>query len=77
MTGPALPVTRRLFAAAVDNHADEPEVAPALLRQERAVLTPHLGSATVRTRQAMGNLAVDNILAVLAGEAPLSAVRPA
>ncbi|WP_033439529.1 NAD(P)-dependent oxidoreductase [Saccharothrix sp. NRRL B-16314] len=66
-----------LFAAAVDNHANEPEVAPELLRQERAVLTPHLGSATVRTRQAMGNLAVDNILAVLAGEAPLSAVRPA
>ncbi len=64
-----------LFAAAIDNHANEPMVAPELLRQERAVLSPHLGSATVRTRQAMGNLAVDNILSVLAGKPPLTEVQ--
>jgi glyoxylate reductase len=42
-----------LFSAAVDNYADEPNIPAALLRQERVVLSPHLGSATVQTRQAM------------------------
>ncbi|MBV2152442.1 D-glycerate dehydrogenase [Kitasatospora sp. SUK 42] len=65
-----------LFAAAVDNFEHEPAVPPALLAQERAVLAPHLGSATVRTRQAMGGLAVDNILAVLAGGEPLTPLKP-
>ncbi|MGW6916149.1 2-hydroxyacid dehydrogenase [Kitasatospora sp. NPDC054939] len=63
-----------LSAAAVDNFEREPEVPAALLAQERAVLAPHLGSATVRTRQAMGGLAVDNVLAVLAGGDPLTPV---
>ncbi|MGK4582531.1 2-hydroxyacid dehydrogenase [Kitasatospora sp. HPMI-4] len=63
-----------LFAAAVDNFEHEPEVPAALLAQERAVLAPHLGSATVRTRQAMGGLAVDNVLAVLAGSDPLTPI---
>ncbi|MER7849815.1 D-glycerate dehydrogenase [Kitasatospora sp. NPDC096077] len=64
-----------LFAAAVDNFEHEPSVPSALLAQERAVLVPHLGSATVRTRQAMGGLAVDNILAVLDGGEPLTPVK--
>ncbi|MFJ9692772.1 2-hydroxyacid dehydrogenase [Kitasatospora sp. NPDC101183] len=64
-----------LFAAAVDNFEHEPAVPAALLAQERAVLAPHLGSATVRTRQAMGGLAVDNVLAVLGGGRPLTPVR--
>lgn len=63
-----------LSAAAVDNFEHEPAVPAELLAQERAVLAPHLGSATVRTRQAMGGLAVDNVLAVLAGGAPLTPV---
>ncbi|MFF7591878.1 2-hydroxyacid dehydrogenase [Kitasatospora purpeofusca] len=63
-----------LFAAAVDNFEREPAVPSALLAQERAVLAPHLGSATVRTRQAMGNLAVDNVLAVLGGKDPVTPV---
>ncbi|MFE4973439.1 2-hydroxyacid dehydrogenase [Kitasatospora sp. NPDC056651] len=64
-----------LFAAAVDNFEHEPAVPSALLAQERAVLAPHLGSATVRTRQAMGGLAVDNVLAVLGGSVPLTPVK--
>ncbi|MFA7762556.1 2-hydroxyacid dehydrogenase [Streptomyces sp. NRRL S-448] len=59
-----------LLAAAVDHHTHEPTVNQALLAQERALLTPHLGSATTSTRQAMGALAVDNILAVLDGRRP-------
>ncbi|MER7755669.1 D-glycerate dehydrogenase [Kitasatospora sp. NPDC097643] len=64
-----------LFAAAVDNFEHEPAVPSALLAQERAVLAPHLGSATVRTRQAMGGLAVDNVLAVLGGGEPVTPVK--
>ncbi|MFC9324808.1 2-hydroxyacid dehydrogenase [Kitasatospora sp. NPDC057015] len=65
-----------LFAAAVDNFEHEPAVPAELLAQERAVLVPHLGSSTVRTRQAMGGLAVDNVLAVLAGGEPVTPVTP-
>jgi len=64
-----------LFAAAIDNFEREPAVEPALLAQERAVLAPHLGSATVRARQAMGDLAVDNVLAVLNGNEPVTPVK--
>ncbi|WP_441250732.1 2-hydroxyacid dehydrogenase [Kitasatospora sp. McL0602] len=65
-----------LFAAAVDNFEREPAVPAELLAQERAVLAPHLGSATTRTRQAMGGLAVDNLLAVLGGGQPPTLVSP-
>ncbi|MEU9103566.1 D-glycerate dehydrogenase [Streptomyces xanthophaeus] len=62
-----------LLAAAVDHHTREPAVNQALLAQERALLTPHLGSATTHTRRAMGALAVDNVLAALDGRRPPSA----
>ncbi|WP_441245526.1 2-hydroxyacid dehydrogenase [Kitasatospora sp. McL0602] len=65
-----------LLGAAVDNHAAEPAVHPELLVQERALLSPHLGSATVQTRQAMGQLAVDNVITVLTGRLPVSPVGP-
>jgi glyoxylate reductase len=38
------------------------------------VLAPHLGSATRETRIAMADLAVDNVLAVLAGRPPLTPI---
>ncbi|GAA3017193.1 D-glycerate dehydrogenase [Kitasatospora albolonga] len=63
-----------LSAAAVDNFEREPAVPAELLAQPTAVLAPHLGSATVRTRRAMGDLAVDNVLAVLNGKAPVTPV---
>ena len=43
----------------------EPEVAEELLALENVVLTPHLGSATRETREAMGMLAVTALRAVL------------
>jgi glyoxylate reductase len=49
-------------------------VHPDLLGLENVVLVPHLGSATVETRTAMGVLAARNIVAVLGGEAPLTPV---
>ena len=43
---------------------------PDLLELENVVLIPHLGSATVETRAAMGELAARNAIAVLRGEEP-------
>ena len=62
--------------AGLDVFADEPHVPEELLRLDNVVLTPHLGSATVRAREAMTRLVVDNVLAVLRGEPPLTPVRP-
>ena len=63
-----------LAAAGLDVFEDEPRVHPALLACERVVLAPHIGSADQPTREAMARIAVDNVIAVLAGEPPLSAV---
>ncbi|MDL2353883.1 MAG: 2-hydroxyacid dehydrogenase [Pseudomonadota bacterium] len=60
----------QLGAAALDVFADEPNVPPALRALDNVVLTPHVGSLTVETRHAMGQLVVDNLLAHFAG-APL------
>jgi lactate dehydrogenase-like 2-hydroxyacid dehydrogenase len=56
-----------IAGAALDVFADEPVVPERLLRSERTVLTPHVGSATVETRQAMADLVLANITAFLAG----------
>jgi glyoxylate reductase len=61
-------------AAALDVFEREPAVEPALLACENAVLTPHLGSATIETRTAMASLAAENVRAVLAGRPPLTPV---
>ena len=45
-----------------------------LLALENVVLLPHVGSASVYTRDAMGQLVVDNLLAWAAGKAPLTPV---
>ena len=55
----------RLAGAALDVFEHEPEVTEALLSLENVVLTPHLGSATLETRTAMGMLCVDALRAVL------------
>jgi glyoxylate reductase len=61
--------TGHLCGVGLDVFAREPHVPPALVRHPRAVVLPHLGSATVQTRRAMAGLAVDNVRALLAGEA--------
>jgi glyoxylate reductase len=43
---------------------------------ENVVTLPHVGSATEATRQAMVDLATDNVLAVLQGKPPLTPVNP-
>ena len=62
----------RLAGAGLDVFANEPEVPRALLDLPNVTLLPHIGSATLETRTAMGMLAVDNLVAHFAG-APLPA----
>jgi glyoxylate reductase len=63
-----------IAGAALDVFEEEPRVHPDLLGLENVVLAPHLGSATIETRTAMADLAARNVLAVLAGGAPLTPV---
>jgi len=55
----------RLSAAGLDVYEGEPAVRPELLALRNVVLTPHIGSASLATRRAMVQLAVDNLLAAL------------
>lgn len=63
-----------LGGAGLDVYEREPVIHPGLLGRDDVVLLPHLGSATREARAAMANLAVDNVLAVLAGRPPLTSV---
>src|SRR5947208_11313845 len=66
-----------IAGAALDVYEDEPRVAEELLDMENVVLSPHLGSATRPTREAMGMLAVEALRAVLLrGETPPNLVFP-
>ena len=60
----------------LDVYENEPLLAPGLAECRNAVLTPHVGSATVRTRSAMAELTAANALAVLAGRLPVHCVNP-
>ena len=64
----------QIAAAGLDVYNNEPRVAAGLLALENVVLLPHLGSATRETRDAMGNLVLDGIDAVLAGRTPMNLV---
>ena len=67
--------TGAIAGAGLDVFEREPDVHPGLIElRERVVLLPHIGSASDATRRAMARIAVDNTLAVLAGDAPLSPV---
>lgn len=59
---------RHIFAAGLDVYADEPNVSEELREQNSVVLLPHIGSATVETRRAMGQLVIDNLDAYFAGK---------
>lgn len=68
---------RRIRAAGLDVFEREPlgHDSP-LLQLNNVVATPHIGSATFETREAMARCAVDNLLAALAGQRPANLVNP-
>ena len=59
----------------LDVFAHEPQVPQALREHPRAFYLPHIGSATKGTRFAMMRLCLDNVAAVLRGEAPITPVN--
>jgi phosphogluconate 2-dehydrogenase len=69
--------TGQIRAAGLDVFEREPlnQDSP-LLQLNNVVATPHIGSATHETREAMARCAVDNLLAALAGERPANLVNP-
>ena len=64
----------RLFAAGLDVFRKEPDYDTRLAELPNVFLTPHVASATVETRDAMGFRALDNVAAVLAGRQPVDPV---
>jgi lactate dehydrogenase-like 2-hydroxyacid dehydrogenase len=60
--------TGQLGGAGLDVFNDEPKVPEALCAMPHVVLMPHVGSGTFSTRQAMGQLVLDNVAAYLAGK---------
>jgi len=65
----------RLFGAALDVYAREPEVSAALRACPRLVLLPHLGSATTEARTQMAQLCADAVIAVLRRQRPAHLVN--
>jgi glyoxylate reductase len=63
-----------IAGAALDVYEHEPAVHPDLLLLENVLLVPHLASGTTETRSTMVELAIDNVIAVLAGRPPLTPV---
>ena len=63
-----------LAGAALDVYENEPAVHPDLLRLENVLLVPHMASGTTETRTAMADVAVENVIGVLAGRPPLTPV---
>src|SRR5690606_25995393 len=67
---------RRIAGAGLDVFETEPAIDPRLLALPNVVVTPHMGSATVRLRAAMADVVVDNIEAILAGKRPPNCWNP-
>jgi glyoxylate/hydroxypyruvate/2-ketogluconate reductase len=68
---------KRIAAAGLDVFENEPAFDPAFLALSNVVLTPHIGSATEKTRRAMADCAADNLIAALTGAMPPNILNPA
>jgi hydroxypyruvate reductase len=64
----------RIAGAGLDVYAREPLVPERLRRLENVVLLPHLGTATLSVREAMGRMAIENLLAFASGRTPPNAL---
>jgi len=66
---------RRIAGAGLDVYDDEPNVPPAFFALENAALLPHVASATMETRTAMGNLQIENLRRHFSGQPVLTPLR--
>jgi glyoxylate reductase len=65
-----------IAGAGLDVYEREPEVTPGLIPRHNVVLTPHLGSASVETREKMAVLAATNVADFFAGRRPPTPLNP-
>lgn len=65
---------RTILAAGLDVFVGEPKLNPALLELDNLTMFPHVGSASAHTRDAMGQLVVDNLVAFTQGKPPKTPV---
>ena len=68
--------TGPIAGAGLDVYENEPAITPALLDDDRVVLMPHAGSATVETRREMARMVVEDVRRVLSGDKPVRPVPP-
>jgi len=61
---------KRIAGAALDVYENEPAVEPGLINLPNVVLTPHLGSAALETREQIAGIVVENVVAVIEGRRP-------
>jgi lactate dehydrogenase-like 2-hydroxyacid dehydrogenase len=64
----------KLFAAGLDVFRQEPDFDLRFATLENVVLSPHVGSGSKETRNAMGFRALDNVASVLAGKGPIDPI---
>jgi glyoxylate reductase len=67
---------KRIAGAALDVYEHEPMVEPGLINLPNVVLTPHLGSAALDTREQIAGIVVENIAAVIEGRRPPNVYNP-
>jgi len=65
----------KIAGAGLDVYEREPEVEPALIRMKKAVLVPHIASASHETRLRMAKMAAENLVAGLTGKRPPNLVN--
>ena len=65
-----------IAGAALDVYEDEPRLAEGLAALDNAILIPHLGANSRRTRDRMARMTVDNVVSALRGEVPPNLVNP-
>jgi lactate dehydrogenase-like 2-hydroxyacid dehydrogenase len=65
---------KSILAAGLDVFYNEPNIDPVFLTLENATILPHVGSASVHTRDLMGQMVVDNLAAYVSGKPPVSPV---
>lgn len=64
----------KIYGAGLDVYENEPEVSKGLLDLDNVILTPHTGSATIKARNKMAEIAAKNVIEVLKGNQPLNKV---